>query len=317
MAQLAWLKHQESTNPVPHANRPWSQDDLAQLQQLATGYRDAPVDWRAVGKQLGKHGPACITMYHALKRPPPARLRHKPTYPASLEVQRQLARGSGVDWEQVSRAAGLDVRQCLEISQVDEGKGRWIYDPDTFSWAAAERMKAFIADNYPAPTTANFRAVSNYMWLDMDDCIRMDGVLRGEMEWTDELKAQITEMRRLGMTCKDIGLHLSPCINPKMRAFMCDEDWRKDELRTVVFWFIAAGSLGLGCFFGLLGLRGFPCLAAYGAALVAGPPAYWTGFLGVDENDFGGKMEILNDSIGSGAAVFILAWTGVFTALHA
>ncbi|KAJ2712643.1 hypothetical protein H4R19_002651, partial [Coemansia spiralis] len=216
MAQQAWLKHQESTNLVPHANRPWSPDDLAQLQRLAAGYRGAPVDWRAVGKQLGKHGPACITMYHALKRPPSSRLQHKPTDPASLEVQRQLARGSGVDWEQVSRVVGLDVCQCLELSQVDEGKGRWIYDPDTFSWAAAERMKAFIADNYPAPTTANFRAVSNYLWLDMDDCIRMEGVLHGEMEWTDELKAQITEKRKLGMTRKDIGPRLSPCIDSEV-----------------------------------------------------------------------------------------------------
>ncbi|KAJ2709372.1 hypothetical protein H4R19_004288, partial [Coemansia spiralis] len=169
MARQEWLKHQESTNPAPNANRPWSPDDLAQLQQLAAGYRGAPVDWWAVGKQLGRHSPACVTMYYALKRPPPARLRHEPTDPVSLEVKRQLARGSSVDWEQVSQAVGLDVRQCLELSQIDEGKGRWIYEPDTFSWATAERMKAFIADNYPAPTTANFRAVSNYLWLDMDD----------------------------------------------------------------------------------------------------------------------------------------------------
>ncbi|KAJ2714878.1 hypothetical protein H4R19_001502, partial [Coemansia spiralis] len=173
MAQQAWLDHQLSTNPAPHASRPWSPDDLTQLQQLAAGYRGAPVDW-------------------------------------------QLACGSGIDWEQVSRAVGVDVRQCLELSQIDEGKGRWIYDPDTFSWATAERMKAFIADNYPAPTTANFRAVSNYLWLDMDDCIHLEGVLRGEMERTDELRAKITEMRRLGMTYKDIGLRLSPCINLEM-----------------------------------------------------------------------------------------------------
>ncbi|KAJ2712930.1 hypothetical protein H4R19_002502 [Coemansia spiralis] len=206
MAQLEWLKHQESTNPVPHANRPWSPDDLTQLQQLVAGYRGDPVDWGAVGKQLGRHSPACITMHYALKRPPPAKPRHRPTDPVSLEVQRQLARGSSVDWEQVSQAVGLDVRQCLELSQIDEGKGRWIYDPDTFLWATAERMKALIADNYPAPMMANFRAVSNYLWLDMDDCIRMEGVLRGEMVQRDELKAQITEMRRLGMMYKDIGV---------------------------------------------------------------------------------------------------------------
>ncbi|KAJ2774913.1 hypothetical protein IWQ56_000354 [Coemansia nantahalensis] len=108
----------------------------------------------------------------------------------------------------------------------------------------------------------------------------------------------------------------APRLPLRQRAFMRDEDWRKDELRTVVFWLIAAASLALGGTFGLLGLRGFPCLAVYVAALVAGPPAYWTAILGVDDEDFGGKMEILNDSIGAGAAVFLLAWTGVYTALH-
>ncbi|KAJ2709223.1 hypothetical protein H4R19_004363 [Coemansia spiralis] len=230
MAQQEWLKHQESTNPPPHANRPWSLGDLTQLQQLAAGYGSDPIDWLAVGKQLGRHSPACVTMYYALKRPPPARLRHRPTDPASLEVQRQLACGSSIDWEQVSQAVGLDVRQCLELSQVDEGKGRWIYEPDTFSWATAERMKAFIADNYPAPMMANFRAVSNYMWLDMDDCIRMEGVLRGAMERTDELKAQITEMRRLGMVYKDIGLRLSPCINSEMVRRLVQGPWSSPKV---------------------------------------------------------------------------------------
>ncbi|KAJ2766219.1 hypothetical protein IWQ56_003802, partial [Coemansia nantahalensis] len=86
---------------------------------------------------------------------------------------RQLACGSGVDWEQVGQAAGLDVCMCLELCRIDEGKGRWVYDPDTFSWATAKRMEAFIADNYPLPAAPNFRAVSNYLWVDIDDCIRM------------------------------------------------------------------------------------------------------------------------------------------------
>ncbi|KAJ1733200.1 hypothetical protein LPJ61_001675 [Coemansia biformis] len=103
----------------------------------------------------------------------------------------------------------------------------------------------------------------------------------------------------------------------RQRAFMRDEEWRKDELRTVVFWLISAFSLAVGSAFGLVGLRGLPCIVAYFAGVVLAPSMYWTGFLGVDEEDHGGKMEILNDSIGSGAAMFLLSWTAVYTALHA
>ncbi|KAJ2775088.1 hypothetical protein IWQ56_000260 [Coemansia nantahalensis] len=108
----------------------------------------------------------------------------------------QLACGSDVDWEQVGRAVGLKVRRCLELCRIDEVKGRWSYDPDTFSWATAKRMEAFIADNYPLPAKPNFRAVSNYMWIDMDDCIRMFDVLQGKIVWTDELKAWAVEMQK-------------------------------------------------------------------------------------------------------------------------
>ncbi|KAJ2773930.1 hypothetical protein IWQ56_000801 [Coemansia nantahalensis] len=112
------------------------------------------------------------------------------------EVQKQLACGSGVDWEQVGRVVGLDVRKCLELCRVDEGKGRWDYDPNTFSWATAKRMKAFIANNYRLPAAPNFRAVSNYLWIDIDDCIRMADVLKGKIKMTDELRARVAEMRQ-------------------------------------------------------------------------------------------------------------------------
>ncbi|KAJ2181023.1 snoRNA-binding rRNA-processing protein utp10, partial [Coemansia sp. RSA 532] len=58
----------------------------------------------------------------------------------------------------------------------------------------------------------------------------------------------------------------------------------------------------------VLGLRGLPCLIVYFVGVVVAPSMYWSNFLGIDEQDFGGKMEILNDSIGSGAAMFMLSW---------
>ncbi|KAJ2200361.1 snoRNA-binding rRNA-processing protein utp10, partial [Coemansia sp. RSA 521] len=99
-------------------------------------------------------------------------------------------------------------------------------------------------------------------------------------------------------------------------AFVRDLEWRKDELRSVVFWLIAAFSLSIGSILGVLGLRGLPCLIVYFVGVVVAPSMYWSNFLGIDEQDFGGKMEILNDSIGSGAAMFMLSWVGFYTMLH-
>ncbi|KAJ2775786.1 hypothetical protein IWQ57_000196 [Coemansia nantahalensis] len=162
--------------------RRWTNKDYSELLRLVASYGDEPVDW------------AARALADAV----------------DAEVQRQLACGSGVDWEQVGQAAGLDVCMCLELCRIDEGKGRWVYDPDTFSWATAKRMEAFIADNYPLPAAPNFRAVSNYLWVDIDDCIRMVDVLRGKITMTAALRARVAEMRRSGMLLAEISKQLTP-----------------------------------------------------------------------------------------------------------
>ncbi|KAJ2779291.1 hypothetical protein H4R18_004099 [Coemansia javaensis] len=98
------------------------------------------------------------------------------------EVQRQRDSGLDIDWVAVSWAVGLSELECLELCRFSEGKARWTYDPDTFSQEMADRMEAFIAEHYPPPAAPNFNAVSNYMWLDINDCIRMAQLLRGEFE---------------------------------------------------------------------------------------------------------------------------------------
>ncbi|KAJ1718156.1 hypothetical protein LPJ61_006799, partial [Coemansia biformis] len=134
------------------------------------------------------------------------------------EVQRRLSQGHQIDWARVSQAVGLGVLKCLEICQVDNGKARWTYDPNTFSWEMADRMKAFIADNYPVPAMPNFHAVSNYLWINRDDCIHMSDMLQGNIVWTDEIKAQLIDMHRKGMQYKDIGKQLSPNLSAQKVA---------------------------------------------------------------------------------------------------
>ncbi|KAJ1999673.1 hypothetical protein GGI04_002583 [Coemansia thaxteri] len=101
------------------------------------------------------------------------------------------------------------------------------------------------------------------------------------------------------------------------KAFLRDAQWRKDELRALVFWLILAFSLFLGLFYGIAGFHGLPCFVSFFVAVVAVPSIYWTSFLGVDDADYGGKMELLGDSVGTGVAMFVLAWVTMYSALHA
>ncbi|KAJ2776357.1 hypothetical protein H4R18_005709 [Coemansia javaensis] len=137
-------------------------------------------------------------------------MREFPNKPLSQGVQRQHDLGLGVDWTKVSWVVGLSEIKCLELCRFSEGKARWTYDPDMFCQVTADRMEAFIAKHYPPPAAPNFNAVSNYMWIDINDCIRMAQLLRGEFEWTDEARARMIRMREQGMTYKEIARQLSP-----------------------------------------------------------------------------------------------------------
>ncbi|KAJ1842356.1 hypothetical protein LPJ70_003850, partial [Coemansia sp. RSA 2708] len=125
-------------------------------------------------------------------------------------VKKQYTQNQSVDWARVSESVGLSERECLEANQFGDGKARWIYDPDTFSWDMANRMTAFIETNYSPPLPVNYTAVSNYMWIEPDDCFKMAGLLRGEMMWTKDVLAKVVELRGQGMMYKDIARQLSP-----------------------------------------------------------------------------------------------------------
>ncbi|KAJ2782523.1 hypothetical protein H4R18_002216 [Coemansia javaensis] len=134
------------------------------------------------------------------------------------EVQRQYESGMGVDWAAVSQAVGLSELRCLELCRFSEGKVQWAHDPDAFCRDTADRMEAFIAEHYPPPVSPNFNAVSNYMWIDINDCIHMAQMLRGEFEWTDEARARVVRMREQGMTYKEIARQLSPNLTARRIA---------------------------------------------------------------------------------------------------
>ncbi|KAJ2489604.1 hypothetical protein IWW47_005237 [Coemansia sp. RSA 2052] len=74
----------------------------------------------------------------------------------------------------------------------------------------ADRMASFIDEHYPSPAPVNYRAMSNYLWIDVDDCMRMYGIFRGKFKWTKADLERAAELRAQGLTFKEIARHLSP-----------------------------------------------------------------------------------------------------------
>ncbi|PIA15411.1 hypothetical protein COEREDRAFT_9352 [Coemansia reversa NRRL 1564] len=210
--KMASLKNSEQTERLDVHRLHWSSVDKTRLAVLTSNFDHKAIDWAHISKELGRGIKACKLKYGILSRK-----RHNNlsgyTDAINTEAQRQYNRRSAIDWAEVSQTVGLSERECLEICQFDEGKNRWIYDPETFSWDAANKMTGFIEANYPSPIHVNYRAVSNYMWVDANDCSHMAMLLRGEIIWTDKILAKIIELRDQGMKFKDISKQISPNIH--------------------------------------------------------------------------------------------------------
>ncbi|KAJ2016174.1 hypothetical protein IWW57_005563 [Coemansia sp. S610] len=129
------------------------------------------------------------------------------------EVKRQLGLSGAADWSQVSQETGLSIRECLELGQHDDGKARWHYDPDTSSQAMMGRMTSFIKEHYPAPTPVNYRAVSNFMWVVVEDCIHMHEILQGKFKWTEANLERAAALRAQGLTYKEVARRLAPVLS--------------------------------------------------------------------------------------------------------
>ncbi|KAJ2546086.1 hypothetical protein GGH95_006934, partial [Coemansia sp. RSA 1836] len=76
----------------------------------------------------------------------------------------------------------------------------------------ADRMASFIHEHYPSPVPVNYRAMSNYLWIDVDDCMHMYGIFRGKFKWTKADLERAAELRAQGLTFTEVARHLSPML---------------------------------------------------------------------------------------------------------
>ncbi|KAJ2851605.1 Cyclin-D-binding Myb-like transcription factor 1 [Coemansia brasiliensis] len=206
-----YLQQKEAAGRNTKTGAPWTVEDIEQLQRLTSKHiRD--IDWVEVSQKLNRTPIGCKYKYFNLNRQ--NRIQNSVDYTevVSRAVRKQYYKDKCVDWAQISTALGLSQLDCLEANEFSEGKNRWRYDPETFSQEMADRMTQFIKTNYPYPTPVNYQAVSNYMWIDKEDCFKMAKLLDGKIEWTTELKERAIALRKQGMSYKDITKQMAPNV---------------------------------------------------------------------------------------------------------
>ncbi|KAJ2751410.1 hypothetical protein GGI19_004504 [Coemansia pectinata] len=194
-------------------------DLMAQLRDLVAEYGE---DWDYIGEELGilpsraQHNWITygedVAQHLGAESHPFSQVNMVAAITSGNEVQRQRESSGIVDWSQVSQATGLGLRECLELSQYDVGKARWHYDPDSFSQSMAERMTDSVREHYPAPVPVNYRAVSNYMWVTVEDCIRIHDMLQGKFKLTEADYERAAALRAQGLTFNEVARHLSPTL---------------------------------------------------------------------------------------------------------
>ncbi|KAI8322580.1 hypothetical protein GQ54DRAFT_297293 [Martensiomyces pterosporus] len=199
----------------------WNEQDDAELLRLTEVHTDGTfIRWEKVAEVLGYNPLYCRARKIQLDRAREASQPDKHRDKISREVQRQHEAHGKVDWGKVSKATGFSVVGCLENSTYGEGKARWVYDPDTYSEETADSMLDFIDSNYRDPLPTNYTAVSNYMWINIDDCIKMHKLVDGKFEWTEEAIQRVRQRREQGATYTQIARELSPKMGHRTVASM-------------------------------------------------------------------------------------------------
>ena len=74
--------------------------------------------------------------------------------------------------------------------------------------------------------------------------------------------------------------------------------------------------LVLGVVFGVLPVEGTPGFLAFFGVGGAATYVYVTGYLGLDESDFGQAGELIMDGMMPSMGMFLLSWIIVFSQLH-
>ncbi|BFZ12953.1 hypothetical protein BsWGS_15992 [Bradybaena similaris] len=101
------------------------------------------------------------------------------------------------------------------------------------------------------------------------------------------------------------------------KALTPEFDWSdKDEFLDVIYWMRQIMGLLLGLVWGIIPLKGLLGLALFMLVNVAIVYMYYNSFQKVDEETYGGTLEILKEGLMTSFSSFLVAWIILYSALH-
>eukprot|EP00002_Diphylleia_rotans_P018661 TRINITY_DN3611_c0_g1_i1.p2 TRINITY_DN3611_c0_g1~~TRINITY_DN3611_c0_g1_i1.p2 ORF type:complete len:115 (-),score=32.04 TRINITY_DN3611_c0_g1_i1:238-582(-) len=101
------------------------------------------------------------------------------------------------------------------------------------------------------------------------------------------------------------------------KAITPGESWEKEELLDAIYWSRQIFSLFVGILWGVLPLTGAMGLSGFFVASVLFVIVYTTKFLGIYEDDFGGRGELVQEGMMPAFAAFMVSWIITYSTLHA
>eukprot|EP00195_Chlamydomonas_chlamydogama_P011935 CAMPEP_0202891556 /NCGR_PEP_ID=MMETSP1392-20130828/1588_1 /ASSEMBLY_ACC=CAM_ASM_000868 /TAXON_ID=225041 /ORGANISM="Chlamydomonas chlamydogama, Strain SAG 11-48b" /LENGTH=105 /DNA_ID=CAMNT_0049575345 /DNA_START=45 /DNA_END=359 /DNA_ORIENTATION=+ len=94
----------------------------------------------------------------------------------------------------------------------------------------------------------------------------------------------------------------------KLLAGNQDESWTQDEVYDAVHWWKQLVAFIIGAVFGMVPYTGLLALGLFGAIFVFTSIIFYKSHLKIDEEEFGGHGELLNDGLGFHLGMFMLSW---------
>ncbi|XP_070766301.1 GEL complex subunit OPTI [Enoplosus armatus] len=101
------------------------------------------------------------------------------------------------------------------------------------------------------------------------------------------------------------------------KAFNSNTVWEeKDEFLDVIYWLRQIIAVILGVIWGVAPLKGFLGIAIFCIINAGVLYVYFSSFLQIDEEEYGGTWELTKEGFMTSFALFLVVWIIFYTALH-
>ena len=113
------------------------------------------------------------------------------------------------------------------------------------------------------------------------------------------------------------GVEVEKEVSVWNRAFSPGSNWEdKDEFLDVIYWLRQVLAIILGITWAIIPLKGVVGLVLFALINAGVLFVYFTNFQKIDDEDYGGPMELTKEGFFTSFSLFLVTWIIGFTALH-